>query len=190
MHAPVVVFDLDNTLGDFTIVSGLWPEPTVPKTRFSSFCRLMNKHLHVYSPILSTIPRLVAARTEGRISSIVMYTNNNGHCSWASAIAGHIGLLHGTRVFDAVIPGYREELGIEQCRSGPEKTYEDLCRCLGLANGTRVLFVDDQEHPGMRCEHVEYARVKPYYAHFRRSTRTRSRKRSTPMGRTRRVTYR
>ena len=190
MRGSVVAFDLDNTLGDFALVSSLWPERTVPKKKFSSFCRMMNKNMQVYSPLLSIIPSLVNARERGELSAIVMYTNNNGHPSWASAIAGHIGLLNGTRVFDAVVPAFRPELGENQCRRSSQKSYADLCRCLALPEGTKICFVDDQEHTWMRCPHVEYVKVSPYYCNDRRSTRRFTRRRATRVGKTRRAAYR
>lgn len=158
----VVVFDLDETLGDFGRLSLRWPSDVVEKERFAQFCSFMNDNIDVYSNIINILPKLVESRRTGHIKQIVIYTNNSGHASWACAIAGHIGWLHGTRVFDAVVAGYKPELGTTQCRLSPAKTYSELCKCLGLREGTKMCFIDDQEHNGMRHACVKYVKIAPY----------------------------
>lgn len=159
---PIVVFDLDETLGDFSAVSRLWPHDVVAKQDFAAFCHFMNNNGHCYSPWVNQLPQLVAARDRGEIMAIVIYTNNNGHSSWANAIAGHIGVMIGQRVFDVVIGGYKPSLGTKQCRSSSEKTYTDLCRCLNVGEKTKFIFIDDQVHLGMHHPNVNYIRTYPF----------------------------
>tara|TARA_Y100000389_G_scaffold60022_1_gene56125 strand:- start:17196 stop:17828 length:633 start_codon:yes stop_codon:yes gene_type:complete len=160
--SKVVVFDLDETLGDFGDLSLRWPSEVVEKKRFAQFCSFMNDNIEVYSDLVNVLPKIVESRRAGRIEQIVIYTNNCAHASWACAIAGHIGWVHGTRVFDAVVAGYKPELGPTQCRLGPAKTYQELCNCLGLEENTRMCFIDDQEHKGMRHANVSYVKTSPY----------------------------
>ena len=161
----VVAFDLDETLGHFAAISTEWNAAVVRKEEFAAFCAFMDARRHCYcDEMLQTLVFLVKARAAGLVSRIVVYTNNNGDPSWANAIAGHIGYCLGTRVFDAVIAGYKPALGRNQCRSTHQKTYHDLCRCLGVQYGTEVCFVDDQEHPKMRVSPVTYVKVTPYLA--------------------------
>lgn len=182
----IVVFDLDETLGDFSIVSQLWPHDVVEKENFATFCHFMNKNAQCYSPLINHLPQLVAARERGDISAIVIYTNNNGHSSWANAIAGHIGVMIGQRVFDAVICGYKPTLGSNQCRSSHKKTYSDLCRCLNVGENTKIIFIDDQEHNGMRHPNVNYIRTTPFYKRIR-TPRTKTRRVKLRKKHTRRV---
>ena len=159
---PIIVFDLDETLGDFGELSMLWPYDKVEKSRFANFCHFMNNNTQCYSPWVNKLAQLAIARDKGDIRAIVIYTNNNGDHSWANAIAGHIGVMHNKRIFDAVIGGYSASLGLDQCRSSSRKTYEELCNCLGVNDDTAVVFIDDQEHPGMRHPNVKYVRTKAY----------------------------
>ena len=164
MAERIIVFDLDETLGHFGSVSTEWLSAVVRKEEFAAFCAFMDDRQHCYcAPMIRMLASLLKARDSGNISRIVIYTNNNGHPSWANAIAGHIGYLLNTRVFDAVVGGYRPSLGGNQCRSGHEKTYEDLCRCLQVPHGTEVCFIDDQDHPSMRSPFVTYVEATPYY---------------------------
>ena len=158
----VIIFDLDETLGDFGDLSLRWASDVVEKKSFAQFCSFMNDNIEVYSDIVNVLPKIVESRRAGRIEQIVIYTNNCGHASWACAIAGHIGWLHGMRVFDAVVAGYKPELGPTQCRLGPAKTYQELCKCLGLHENIRMCFIDDQEHEGMRHANVSYVKIAPF----------------------------
>jgi len=164
MTERIIAFDLDETLGHFGGVSTEWLSHVVRKEEFATFCAFMDARQHCYcAPMIRMLVSLLKARDTGNISRIVIYTNNNGHASWASAIAGHIGYLLNARVFDAVVAGYKPTLGANQCRSGHEKTYEDLCRCLQVPHGTEVCFIDDQDHPRMRSPFVTYVEAMPYY---------------------------
>ena len=180
---PIIVFDLDETLGDFGGLSLLWPFEKVDRCRFANFCHFMNNNTQCYSPWVNKLPELAIARDNGEIGAIVIYTNNNGDPSWANAIAGHIGVMHKRRIFDSVIGGYKRHLGSTQCRSSSRKTYAELCNCLGVSQSTKVVFIDDIEHPGMRHPNVQYVRTIPY----RLPTRKRTSRRRTTKGSTRKT---
>ena len=70
----IVVFDLDETLGDFSIVSQLWPHEVVEKENFATFCHFMNNNAQCYSPLVNHLPKLVAARDKGEISAIIIFS--------------------------------------------------------------------------------------------------------------------
>ena len=158
MPYRIVVFDMDETIGSFGQLGAAWGNRRFNDATFPDFCVFMSRRMECCRPgAVMLLRTLCNARSAGVLDKIVMYTNNNGHASWAQAIAGAFGHLAGQRVFDSVVTGYQPGSG--NCRTTHAKTYTDLCRCLNLPPDTQVCFVDDQYHPGMVHENVMYLRV-------------------------------
>ena len=51
---------------------------------------------------------------------------------------------------------------IEICRTTHNKTVEDFLKCTNLNEKTDICFLDDQYHPLMENERVNYINIKPY----------------------------
>ena len=65
-------------------------------------------------------------------------------------------------MFDTIVPGYNPHGPANQMRTSYNKTYEEIKRCANIPSHAKVIFFDDQEHPGMIHKNVTYIRMKPY----------------------------
>ena len=163
----VVVFDMDETLGHFVQLGGFWDVVQSAHGRelpTAHFIEMMSLYPEAIRPGMEVLlAQLVAARSNGTIHAIILYTNNQGPESWAQMIAEYFSHMAGKRVFDMIIPAY--SVGgrrVARCRSGHAKSPSDLLRCTGLPDDTRICFIDDQDHPPMISDRVYYIRVPPY----------------------------
>ncbi len=163
----VVVFDMDETLGHFVQLGGFWDVLQSAHGRQlppSHFVETMSLYPEVVRPGMEVLlSQLVAARENGTIQAIILYTNNQGPEIWAQLVTSYFDHMAGTQVFDMIIPAYSVSgRRVARCRTGHAKSPEDLLRCTGLPPGTRICFIDDQDHPPMASREVYYIRVPPY----------------------------
>ncbi len=165
----VVVFDMDETLGHFVQLGGFWDSLerahglSLHESHFVDTLALYPEFVRPGMEVL--LAQLVAARTQGDISAIIMYTNNQGPERWAQYVAAYFDHMAGARVFDMIIPAYVVRgRQVSPCRTSHAKSPDDLFRCTGLPPTTRVCFVDDQDHPPMTDCGVYYIRPPPYVA--------------------------
>lgn len=163
----VVVFDMDETLGHFVQFGGFWDaieRAHGGRLDNDHFVETISLYPEVVRPGMEVLlAQLVAARRNGLVSAIIMYTNNQGPESWAKSIAAYFDHIAGTQVFDMIIPAYMVgNRRVSPCRTGHAKSPEDLLRCTGLPPTTRVCFVDDQMHEPMAADNVYYIRCPPY----------------------------
>ena len=164
----MVALDLDETIGSFSGINALF-------RRVAQMLPQM-PHEHVLLYILSVCPEafrpgmlaqlrsLASARDAGAPLVIVMFTNNNGSPYWPRALANAIGALVGRPVFDHVVGAHTVDGRVtEPGRTSQSKLLQDMFRCTGIQRAERVVFIDDQEHPGMRVPGVVYVRPAPYH---------------------------
>jgi hypothetical protein len=157
-----VALDMDETLGRFAEASGVWemgatywPSPLFSRAELETFI-MTTPHL-LRPDMKDTLELLAKARRNNKVSRVVLYTNNTAHREWPDVVAGAMNRLVGEVVVDQVVAGY----GNETRRTAPEKTFAELCTAIGSVP-RRCVFIDDQEHVGMRNPSVTYVRADPH----------------------------
>ena len=167
----VVVFDLDQTLGDFGQLSMFWfglQEYLSPKLREPDFYTLLDLYPQYLRPnILSILEYLRDCKQRGECHKVMIYTNNNGEKSWPLMIKRYLEYKINDRLFDRTIAAYKARgKQIEPLRTTYEKTLRDLQSCGHLHQNSKICFVDDLEHNKMKRDNVFYIHIPAYHYNF------------------------
>jgi hypothetical protein len=169
MNIPqkVVVFDLDETLGNF-VELGMFCDAleNFTKRRISEkqFFELIDLFHECLRPdIMKILDYLKKKKSAGDCEKIMIYTNNQGPKAWTENISKYFDIKLKTKLFDNIVAafkvgGKRIELG----RTSHDKTVRDLVNCTKIPVDTQICFLDDQYHPYMKHNNVYYINVKPY----------------------------
>jgi hypothetical protein len=163
----IVVFDLDETLGNF-VELGMFcdalEKTTGEKISQEHFFQLMDLFSEFLRPnILRILSFLMDKKRRKCCAKIMIYTNNKGPKSWTKRIAEYFNHKLGSEVFDDIIAAFKVRGKIvEICRTSHEKSVSDLLRCTRIPRHTQICFLDDQFHPLMEHSDVYYINVKPY----------------------------
>lgn len=159
-----VVFDLDETLGYFTELSIIWNcLQTVmnlhTQKQFHNLCKVFESDF--FRPGIFRTMRYL--RDNRHRVKVVLYTNNTGSMTWLKMILSYMENKVGAPgLFETIVPGYIPHGPANQMRSSYNKTYEEIRRCANIPANAKVIFFDDQEHPGMLNKNVTYIKVKPH----------------------------
>lgn len=173
MNKPqkIVVFDLDETLGNFVELGMFcdalenYTKHVISKIRFFELIDLFNECLR--PDILKILDYLKKKKKLGHCEKIMIYTNNQGPRAWSENISNYFDTKLNTRLFDNIVAafkvgGKRIELG----RTSHDKTVKDLVNCTKIPVNTQICFLDDQYHPYMKHNNVYYINIKPYIYEF------------------------
>ena len=186
----VVVFDVDETLGNFAQFSifahVLDDYFNSPEITYQHFNDLVDLYPEIIRPnmvrILDYIRKKKAA---GVCRKVIIYTNNMGPDKWVTHIRRYFeyklkeitlasqsskGLLIVPPLFDRLIGGYKPDQaeskdGYPQ-RTTNDKTMNDLIYCSRLPADIEVCFLDDLYHSKMTDERVYYIKLQPYYSYI------------------------
>ncbi len=167
MKKRIVVFDMDETLGCFVQFGIFWDalqEYFFHSLSEKDFFETLDKYPEFLRPkIFSILKYLKRKKEKGQLSHIYIYTNNQGPKSWALKIKRYFEHKLSYDFFDRVIAAFKVRNKIvEICRTTHEKTVNDLLKCTKLSANTKICFLDDQYHPQMEHETVDYINIKPY----------------------------
>jgi len=190
----VVVFDVDETLGNFA--------------QFSVFGHVLDDYFkssdimyHYFNDLVDLYPEIIRPnmvrildyirkkKTAGVCRKVIIYTNNMGPDKWVTHIRRYFeyklkqitlagqtaqqskGLMIVPPLFDRLIGGYKPDQhqstndGFPQ-RTTSEKTMSDLIYCSRLPADIEVCFLDDLYHAKMTDERVYYIKLQPYYSYI------------------------
>ena len=169
MRPKVVVFDLDQTLGDFGQLSTFWfglQDYMKNKLKEPDFYEVLDMYPNVLRPNILTILKYLKKQKEtGGCNKVIIYTNNNGEKKWPLMIKRYLEYKTGTRLFDRTIAAYKAKgKRVESLRTTYNKTYNDLQRCAHLPQQMDVCFVDDLVHPQMFRNNVSYLHIPAYHS--------------------------
>jgi hypothetical protein len=162
MENKYVVFDLDETLGYFTEIGIIW---NCLKTSynisgqiyFDKLCETFEKQ-YFRPGIFKALHYLYKKKAK-----VVLYTNNTGELSWLKMIISYLEKRSNARgLFIEIVPGYKPGMKGPCARKSFDKTYPEVLRCAKLPPDSKLMFFDDQPHPGMKHPNVKYVRVKAY----------------------------
>jgi len=163
----IIVFDLDETLGYFVEIGMFWDALNHYHGRKLSdahFFETMDIFPEYLRPnIINILQYLINQKKAGKCDGIMIYTNNQGPKSWAVLISAYLNQKLGAKIFDKIIGAFKVRGKIiEVCRKSNNKTYDDLVRCIRLPSHAQICFLDDQFHPYMKHQQIDYINVKPY----------------------------
>jgi hypothetical protein len=164
----VVVFDLDETLGQFTEVSIFWDalERFYGHNLFSDkFFEVLDTFPDFFRPNMFKILDFIHKKKLSKAcNKIIIYTNNQGSKSWVKMISDYFDKKLGYKVFDNIIGAYKiNGKQIEPNRTSHEKSVADLISCTDIPANSEICFIDDLYHPLMDKENVFYINIKPYH---------------------------
>jgi len=164
----IVVFDLDETLGYFTefgifsdCLNKYFKNNEYSNTNFNELLDLYPEFLR--PKIINTLKYLKTKKKENKCYKVMIYTNNQGHKSWAINIKNYFDKKVEYELFDKIIAAFKVRgQQIELGRTSHDKTMDDFVRCTKLPDNIEVCFIDDLYHAGMVDDKVYYINVKPY----------------------------
>lgn len=158
-----VALDMDETLGHFAQASQLWHASRRGDLSLtdSELVACLLEVPGLFNPDLGNVMRILCrAKQSGKLSSVVIYTNNMGDREWPEIIAAASNIIAGQEIITDVIAGYRGSGDLnEPRRTTSRKTVSDLSAC---ADAARYIFVDNELHSGMVSPLVDYVKVDPH----------------------------
>ena len=193
MKPKVVVFDMDETLGNFS--------------QFSIFGHVLEEYFnkpdimyHYFNDLVDLYPEMIRPnmvrildyirkkKNAGICNKVMIYTNNVGPDKWVKHIRQYFenklhalsgsssatkdGLAITPPLFDHTIVGFKSNHGGSSGastypqRTTNHKTVNEFIRCGRLPSDIEICFLDDVEHPKMVDERVYYIKLQPYYSHI------------------------
>lgn len=159
-----VALDMDETLGHFAQASLLWgaTKNNVITLSNDELVACLLEIPGLFNPdLMNVLSVLRRGKGRGKVSTVVVYTNNVGERSWPETVCKAINTIAGEHIIDDVIAGYRGQNDLnEPRRSTSHKTISDLRHCVGDA--PFYVFVDNEHHSGMMAPEVKYIRVVPH----------------------------
>jgi hypothetical protein len=192
----VVVFDVDETLGNFAqfsifghVLEDYFNDSTIMYRHFND---LVDLYPEIIRPSMVRILDYIRKKkTAGICSKVMIYTNNMAPDKWVSHIRHYfenklrgVTTKRGTSpslatkdlaiippLFDHIIGGFKPN-GAESAAAGwpqrttREKTIDDFIHCSRLPSNIEVCFLDDLQHPKMTDERVYYIKLQPYYSYI------------------------
>lgn len=157
----VVVFDLDETIGNFQQLGILWDIMENDYTR-----RINKKDIF---EILDKFPKLIRPGFIQLLSTLkknniktAIFTNNQGPPSWVEMFSNYLSYKIGRKAFNRIVKSYDNE----PCRTSDDKKISDFFNCTKYPKNTKLCFIDDQYHSFMDEKQVYYIHVKPYEFHY------------------------
>ena len=195
MKKKAVVFDVDQTLGDFTqfsifghVIEDYFGKPDIIYRYFND---LVDLYPEIIRPNMVRILDYIRKKKDANVCSKVMiYTNNMGPDKWVghirqyfeqklrtlsgSSLSSHMknGLVIMPPLFDHTIGGFKPNQEPTSSsarypqRTTSHKTVNELIRCGRLPSEIEICFLDDIEHPKMVDERVYYIKLQPYHSYI------------------------
>lgn len=170
--SKIVVFDMDETLGYFVELGIFWDS-------LKSYIKmknidmkidqdLFNKVLDLYPEflrpnIINILNYLKNKKRDKHCNKLMIYTNNQGPLEWAQHIKHYFESKIHNQLFDQVINAFKVNgKHVEICRTTHMKTHKDFIRCTKVPEDSKICFIDDVYHPGMKNDNIYYINIKPY----------------------------
>ena len=165
----VIVFDLDETLGNFgelgVFCDTIEKYNKKPLTN-KEFYKIMDTFPIFLRPnIIKILSFLKNKKESGLLKKVYIYTNNNGPKEWAERIKLYLEYKINYKLFDKIIAAYKVNgKQVELGRTTYNKTIDDFLSITKLPKNTEICFLDDAYHEDMHYDNVFYLQVKPYFA--------------------------
>jgi len=162
MQDKCIVFDLDHTIGYFKQFIQILNHTYIDKVN-DSYLFLFETFPEYFRPnIFYLFEYLILKRRERKISSIILYTNNNNDM-FVNKVIEFINYKIKDKLFDHIITVSHP------LRKNKYKDYNDLIECSGIHSETNICFIDDKKHESMRNKKVVYIQCEPYIYNIKSS---------------------
>tara|TARA_R110002074_G_scaffold363850_1_gene537225 strand:- start:354 stop:1136 length:783 start_codon:yes stop_codon:yes gene_type:complete len=165
----VIVFDLDETLGNFGELGAFcdtiekYNKKPLTNKEFNKIMDLFPIFLR--PDIIKILFFLKNKKETGFLKKVYIYTNNNGPKEWAEKIKRYLEHKINYKLFDKIIAAYKVNgKQVELGRTTYNKTIDDFLSITKLPKNTEICFLDDVYHEEMHDDNVFYLKVKPYFA--------------------------
>ena len=167
MGRPIIVFDLDETIGYFQQLSVFiyaLEDVLKKKVNQNELLQLLDLYQEYFRPGIFKIFKYILKHKQSKNIKVLIYTNNTGPKSWVYTIKKYIENKIGGKIFDRMILTWKNMEGVmyEKCRTGYDKKYTDLLKCGRLSKEDNICFLDDTYYPGMVNKKVFYLNLHGY----------------------------
>ncbi len=153
MSNKCIVFDFDNTIGDFKQVIYV-----LNKTK-TDYIEIFNKLYECFRPnIFNIFEDIIKYKTTNKINSVILYSNNNNE-QFVNMVVNYIHEKVNYKLFDKIITMCNPK------RITTNKNMNDLINCSGdlITNNTKICFIDDKTYIDMKNnKQVFYIRCEKY----------------------------
>lgn len=167
MNKLCIVFDMDRTIGYFEQLSLFvnmiehYLNRLMTKQEFYKLIELYPKLFR--KNMFKILKFLKKTKQQNPNILVTIYTNNPGYNNWVDYIVSYIEHKLSYKLFDHVNIAYKMKgLIIDKCRTTNLKVYKDLKKCYKLKKDDKILFLDDQRHPGMIHKNIKYLYLEEY----------------------------
>jgi hypothetical protein len=163
------VFDLDETIGNFSQLSITWKliNKILVYHKHEEFGQiefniLLDEFELVLRPNIINILKYISFHKDDNIN-VILYTNNQISERWVILIKNYLEEKIKKPLFDQVIYAYKiKNKVVDKNRTGHNKTYQDLLRCGNISKSTKICFIDDKYFKELENENVYYIQLNPY----------------------------
>ena len=126
----IVVFDLDETLGNFTQLSIFWEALNkFHKSTLSEdyFFKLLDTFPEYLRPnIYNILKYLLKQKRNNKCDNIMIYTNNQGNKKWVTMITRYFDSRLNQQTFDKIISAFKVRgKQVELCRTTHDKSVSE-----------------------------------------------------------------
>lgn len=174
-----IVFDLDETIGDFymfyhlltflreqyeyTDQSHVNPSYLFDSLIINQLLDLYREHFFRYG-IIVIFKFLQKKKESGELDNIWLYTNNSLSPKFPHKICNYINWSLGKKCIDNIISAFNiDGRRVDIRRECKQKTYSDLLRCAVIPKQTNICFIDNELHEGMIHNKVFYIQPTDYH---------------------------
>lgn len=186
----VVVFDVDETLGNFAqfgILCATLDEYFKPDISYKHFNDLVEIFPEIFRPnIIKILDYIRKKKDSGVCSKVMIYTNNQGPDKWVQHIRDYLEMKLREKavassssspsrqlaiippLFDHIIGGFKPRNGNSGYpeRTTGEKTVNEFLRCSRIPPDIEICFLDDVLHEQMVDEKVYYIKLQGYHSYI------------------------
>ena len=189
----VVVFDVDETLGNFAqfgIFCATLDEYYKADISYKHFNDLVEIFPEIFRPNIIRILDYIRKKKDiGVCSKVMIYTNNQGPDKWVQHIRDYLEMKLRSKktastelaiippLFDHIIGGFKPRNGSGDVSSSSssskyperttgEKTVSEFLRCSRLPPDIEICFLDDVLHQRMVDEKVYYIKLQGYHSYI------------------------
>ena len=191
----VVVFDVDETLGNFAqfgILCATLDEYFKPDISYKHFNDLVEIFPEIFRPnIIKILDYIRKKKDSGVCSKVMIYTNNQGPDKWVQHIRDYLEMKLREKavaaaaaasssssssrqlaiippLFDHIIGGFKPRNGNSGYpeRTTCEKTVNEFLRCSRIHPDIEICFLDDVLHEQMVDEKVYYIKLQGYHSYI------------------------
>lgn len=167
MNKIYIVFDMDRTIGYFEQLSIFvnlienYLNRLITKQEFHKLIKLYPKLFR--TNIFKIFDFLKKNKKHNPNLKVTIYTNNPGYNKWVEYIISYIEKKLSYKLFDKINIAYKiDNIILDKCRTTNDKVYRDLKKCYKLKKDDKLIFLDDQRHPGMVHKNIKYLYVEEY----------------------------